>query len=90
MGFEYEMKPKRCISCPETDLQAKGIYEEIVVKLSDGSKMKVGICQTCLAKSSELDASKIVEAHVNYQIKALKHITQKQEERLKSLSGSFI
>lgn len=67
----YTCEPHKCISCSnqihfkgETfqDKINRGIYKEITLELSNGSKMRVGLCNECFAKRDELDDGAMLEA----------------------------
>ncbi len=64
-------RPNKCINCDtlihlpgETfeDKVKRGVYKETVLSLSNGSKMRVGICNECLKKVDSLDKSDMLEA----------------------------
>ena len=71
----YVCKAYKCISC-DTAIHIKGetfeekinrgVYKEITLELSDGSKMRVGVCNVCKEKEKELDCDEILKAVQEY------------------------
>lgn len=71
----YVCQPNKCISCDtiikqkgETPEQRaiKGIYNEITLELSNNSKMKVGVCNTCKQSPETIDHNQAFEAIQNF------------------------
>lgn len=69
--MKYVCEPRKCISCDnqihipgETFEQkvARGMYQEISLKLSNGSQMRVGICKDCKPQAQNLDHTAMLEA----------------------------
>jgi len=69
--MKYVCEPDKCISCDTkihirgesfAEKVARGVYKEMTLDLSNGSKMRVGICDTCHKNLESIDMQEVLEA----------------------------
>lgn len=100
MSYTYICHPRRCISC-DTIIKPKGesyeeklrrgVYKEITLQLSNGSKMRVGVCRVCKEKGG-LDGAEMLKAIRVYWMKVIRAQMKPKFERFNegiSVTGLF-